>query len=98
MSFAGYYGDAEADEGVRAINRALDLGVTLIDTAESYGGGSNEELVGRAIAGRRDDAVLATKSSRGSPAPSSTSSRASASKATSATATPGTTRWHCPRA
>jgi aryl-alcohol dehydrogenase-like predicted oxidoreductase len=67
MSFAGYYGDVDADEGVRAINRALDLGVTLIDTAESYGGGSNEELVGRAIAGRRGDAVLATKSSRGSP-------------------------------
>ena len=67
MSFAGYYGAAEADEGVRAINRALDLGITLIDTAEAYGDGSNEELVGRAIAGRRDDVVLATKSSGGSP-------------------------------
>jgi aryl-alcohol dehydrogenase-like predicted oxidoreductase len=67
MSFVGYYGDADADEGVRAINRALDLGITLIDTAESYGDGSNEELVGRAIAGRRADVVLATKSSRGSP-------------------------------
>ena len=67
MSFVGYYGAADAEEGVRAINRALDLGVTLIDTAESYGEGSNEELVGRAIAGRRDEVVLATKSSRGSP-------------------------------
>jgi aryl-alcohol dehydrogenase-like predicted oxidoreductase len=67
MSFVGYYGAADAGEGVRAINRALDLGVTLIDTAESYGDGSNEELVGRAIAGRRDEVVLATKSSRGSP-------------------------------
>jgi aryl-alcohol dehydrogenase-like predicted oxidoreductase len=50
---------------VRAINRALDLGITLIDTAEAYGGGSNERLVGRAIAGRRDEVVLATKASRG---------------------------------
>jgi aryl-alcohol dehydrogenase-like predicted oxidoreductase len=67
MSFVGYYGAADDGEGVRAVNRALDLGVTLIDTAESYGEGSNEELVGRAIAGRRDEVVLATKSSRGSP-------------------------------
>jgi aryl-alcohol dehydrogenase-like predicted oxidoreductase len=66
MSFAGYYGAAEDEEGLRTIRRALDRGVTLIDTAESYGGGRNEELVGRAIAGRRDDVVLATKSSRGS--------------------------------
>jgi aryl-alcohol dehydrogenase-like predicted oxidoreductase len=65
MSFVGYYGGADEDEGVRAINRALDLGITLIDTAEAYGGGSNERLVGRAIAGRRDEVVLATKASRG---------------------------------
>ncbi|HEX2503667.1 MAG TPA: aldo/keto reductase [Miltoncostaeaceae bacterium] len=67
MSFVGYYGAADAAEGIRAVRRALDVGITLIDTAESYGGGSNEELVGRAIAGRRDEAVLSTKSSRGSP-------------------------------
>jgi aryl-alcohol dehydrogenase-like predicted oxidoreductase len=67
MSFAGYYGAAEDAEGVRAINRALDLGITLIDTAEAYGEGANEELVGRAIAGRRDEVVLATKSSGGTP-------------------------------
>jgi aryl-alcohol dehydrogenase-like predicted oxidoreductase len=54
MSFAGYYGTAEDAEGVRAINRALDLGITLIDTAESYGEGAYEVLVGRAFAGRRD--------------------------------------------
>ena len=65
MSFAGYYGPAEDAEGVRAINRALDVGITLIDTAEAYGDGANEELVGRAIAGRRDEVVLATKSSGG---------------------------------
>jgi len=67
MSFAGYYGTADDAEGVRTIHRALDRGITLIDTAESYGGGRNEELVGRAIAGRRDEVVLATKSSRGAP-------------------------------
>ena len=67
MSFAGYYGAAKDDEGVRTIHRALDRGITLIDTAEAYGEGRNEELVGRAIAGRRDQVVLATKSSRGSP-------------------------------
>lgn len=67
MSFAGYYGGAGLDAGVRTIRRALDLGITLIDTAEAYGRGSNEELVGRAIAGRRDEAVLATKSSGGGP-------------------------------
>jgi aryl-alcohol dehydrogenase-like predicted oxidoreductase len=67
MSFVGWYGDFDEDEGVRAINRALDLGITLVDTAEAYGGGANEELVGRAIAGRRDEVVLATKASRGGP-------------------------------
>jgi aryl-alcohol dehydrogenase-like predicted oxidoreductase len=67
MSFAGYYGSAEDAEGVRAINRALDVGITLIDTAEAYGDGTNEELVGRAIAGRRGEVVLATKSSGGTP-------------------------------
>ena len=67
MSFAGYYGAADADEGVRTVHRALDRGITLIDTAEAYGDGSNEELVGRAIAGRRDEVVLATKASRGAP-------------------------------
>ena len=66
MSFAGYYGAADDDEGVRTIHRALDRGITLIDTAEAYGDGRNEQLVGRAIAGRRDEVVLATKSSRGS--------------------------------
>ncbi len=67
MSFAGYYGPAEDAEGIRTIHRALDLGITLIDTAEVYGDGRNEQMVGRAIAGRRDEVVLATKSSRGAP-------------------------------
>ncbi|MEV7091507.1 aldo/keto reductase [Amycolatopsis sp. NPDC051045] len=49
------------DESIATIHRALDLGVTLLDTANVYGNGVNEELVGRAIAGRRDEVVLATK-------------------------------------
>src|ERR1700721_2074042 len=48
-------------ESIRTIHRALDLGVTLLDTAEVYGPHTNEELVGKAIRGRRDKVVLATK-------------------------------------
>ncbi|WP_394427857.1 aldo/keto reductase [Streptomyces sp. SGAir0957] len=59
---AAYTGAGSDDaESVRTLHRALELGVTLIDTAEVYGPYTNEELVGRALKGRRDDAVLATK-------------------------------------
>jgi aryl-alcohol dehydrogenase-like predicted oxidoreductase len=60
---SAYYTGAGADdaESIRTIRRALDLGISLIDTAEVYGPYTNEELVGRAIAGRRDQVVLATK-------------------------------------
>src|SRR5438132_9512641 len=63
MSMAGYYniGAGSDAESIRTIHRALDLGVTLLDTAEIYGPYTNEELVGRAIKDRRDDIVLATK-------------------------------------
>jgi aryl-alcohol dehydrogenase-like predicted oxidoreductase len=63
MAMSGYYLDPTSSdaESIRAIHRALDLGVTHVDTAEIYGPYTNEELVGRAIAGRRDDVVLATK-------------------------------------
>jgi aryl-alcohol dehydrogenase-like predicted oxidoreductase len=61
MSMSSVYGAASWDESVAAIHRALDLGVTLLDTATAYGVGHNEVLVGRAIAGRRDDVVLASK-------------------------------------
>src|ERR1700733_1790204 len=63
MSMSGYYdiGQGSDAESIRAIHRALDLGVTLLDTAEIYGPYTNEELVGRAIDGRRDQVVLATK-------------------------------------
>src|SRR4051794_666732 len=59
MSFA--YGPGDDEESIRTIHRAYELGVTFLDTADIYGAGANEELVGRAIAGRRDDFVLATK-------------------------------------
>jgi aryl-alcohol dehydrogenase-like predicted oxidoreductase len=61
MSMAYEGGPTDDAESIRTIHRALDLGVTLIDTAEIYGPYVNEELVGRAIAGRRDEVVLATK-------------------------------------
>ncbi|WP_261571022.1 aldo/keto reductase [Frankia gtarii] len=63
MGMSAYYAGAGADdaESIRTIHRALDLGVTFLDTAEIYGPYRNEELVGRAIAGRRDEVVLATK-------------------------------------
>jgi len=63
MGISAYYLDpASSDaESVRTIHRALDLGVTHIDTAEIYGPYANEDLVGRAIRGRRDEVVLATK-------------------------------------
>jgi aryl-alcohol dehydrogenase-like predicted oxidoreductase len=63
MGMSAYYTGAGADdaESVRTIRRALDLGVTLIDTAEVYGPYTNEALVGRALADRRDQVVLATK-------------------------------------
>ena len=63
MGMSAFYTGAGADdaESIRTIQRALDLGVTVLDTAEVYGPYTNEELVGRAIAGRRDEVVLATK-------------------------------------
>ena len=59
MSFA--YGPPDEVEAVATIHRALELGVNFLDTADMYGMGENEALVGRAIAGRRDEVVLATK-------------------------------------
>ena len=63
MAMSGYYLDpiSSEAESVRTIQRALELGVTHFDTAEIYGPYANEELVGRALGGRRDDVVLATK-------------------------------------
>jgi aryl-alcohol dehydrogenase-like predicted oxidoreductase len=61
MSFAGVYGDAQDAESAATMSRGLELGITFIDTANIYGSGHSEEVVGRAIAGRRADVVLATK-------------------------------------
>ncbi|MET0475753.1 MAG: aldo/keto reductase [Mycobacterium sp.] len=61
MSFAYTGAGTDDAESIRTIRRAIDLGVTLIDTAEIYGPYTNEELVGKALAGHRDDVVLATK-------------------------------------
>lgn len=61
MGMSSVYGAADWDESIATIRRALDLGVTLIDTAAAYGIGHNEVLVGRAIVGRREEVQLATK-------------------------------------
>jgi aryl-alcohol dehydrogenase-like predicted oxidoreductase len=61
MGMSDFYGSRDEDEAVRTIHRALELGVTFLDTADMYGPFTNERLVGRAIAGRRDDVVVATK-------------------------------------
>ena len=61
MGMSEFYGDTDWDGAIDTIRRALDLGVTFIDTADVYGAGHNEVLVGRGIAGRRDEVQLATK-------------------------------------
>lgn len=61
MSLSGVYGAADDAESIATLHAALDLGVTLIDTADVYGAGHNEGLVGRAIRERRNEAVLCTK-------------------------------------
>ncbi len=61
MGMSEWYGPGDWDESIATIHRALDLGVTFIDTADVYGAGHNEVLVGRGISGRRDEVQLATK-------------------------------------
>ncbi|WP_114948847.1 aldo/keto reductase [Microvirga calopogonii] len=61
MGMSEFYGSGDEAESVATIHRAIELGVTFLDTADMYGVGRNEELVGRAIADRRDRVVLATK-------------------------------------
>ncbi|MDI3281930.1 aldo/keto reductase [Polyangium sp. 15x6] len=61
MGMSDFYGPRDEAESIATLHRALDLGVTLLDTADMYGPFTNEELVGRAIAGRRSEVVLATK-------------------------------------
>jgi aryl-alcohol dehydrogenase-like predicted oxidoreductase len=61
MGMSEYYGKTDWDSSIRTIHRAIELGVTLLDTADLYGAGHNEVLVGRAIHDRRDQVQLATK-------------------------------------
>ena len=61
MGMSEFYGSADEGEAVATIHRALDLGIMLLDTSDTYGPQTNEQLVGRAIEERRDEVVLATK-------------------------------------
>jgi aryl-alcohol dehydrogenase-like predicted oxidoreductase len=61
MGMSEFYGTSDEGEAIATVHRALELGVTLLDTADMYGVGANERLVGKAIADRRDRVVLATK-------------------------------------
>lgn len=61
MGMSEFYGGSDEQESIHTIHKALDLGITLLDTADMYGVGKNEILVGKAIAGRRSEAIVATK-------------------------------------
>jgi aryl-alcohol dehydrogenase-like predicted oxidoreductase len=61
MGMSAFYGTADEDEAIATIHRSLELGSNFFDTAEMYGPFTNEELVGKALAGRRDEAIIATK-------------------------------------
>jgi aryl-alcohol dehydrogenase-like predicted oxidoreductase len=61
MGMSEFYGESDEAESIATIHRAIELGVTFLDTADMYGVGANERLVGKALQGRRDSVVLATK-------------------------------------
>src|SRR5213079_1457388 len=61
MSMSGIYGNANDDESISVIHHAIERGINFLDSADMYGWGHNEELLGKALRGRRDKAVVATK-------------------------------------
>src|ERR1700751_5347434 len=61
MSLSGIYGTVGDDDGIALIHEALDRGITMLDSSDAYGAGHNEQLVGKAIKGRRAEVVVATK-------------------------------------
>src|SRR3954453_19554659 len=61
MGMSAFYGTTDEGEAIATIERALELGCNFLDTAEAYGPHTNEELIGKAIAGKRDENILATK-------------------------------------
>jgi aryl-alcohol dehydrogenase-like predicted oxidoreductase len=61
MMFGAAIGNPDHDESIRIIHRALDAGINFVDTADAYSRGESEEIVGKALKGRRDDVVLSTK-------------------------------------
>src|SRR5258708_10753441 len=64
MGMSAFYGSTDEGEAIATIHRALELGINFLDTAQLYGPMANEELVGRAIEGHRDEYVIATKFAR----------------------------------
>src|SRR6201982_1982173 len=64
MGMSAFYGSADENEAIATIQRALELGIDFIDTAQLYGPLTNEQLVGRAVEGHRDEYVIATKFAR----------------------------------
>src|ERR1700757_2250223 len=64
MSLSGVYGTSDDEVGVRLIHRAVELGVDHFDSSDMYGWGQNEELLGRALKGRRTGVVIVTKSAQ----------------------------------
>ena len=67
QEIGGGYGSIEETEFARAVGRALDLGINCFDTAEAYGFGASEQALGRALGGRRDEAIVVTKFGIGLP-------------------------------
>src|ERR1039458_8891255 len=61
MGMSEFYGRGDDEESIATLHRALEIGISFLDTADMYGPFTNEQLVGRALAGRRDEVVLATK-------------------------------------